>query len=61
MSQNTPPSELMPIGDVARELGVSVETVRRWEREGLIACIRTLGNQRRFSRAEVERIKGNAA
>lgn len=54
--------ELLPIGDAARELGVSVETVRRWDRDGLIASIRTPGGQRRFSRSEIERVKaGDAA
>lgn len=62
MTHNTPPEELLPIGDVARALGVSVETVRRWDRQGLITSTRTLGGQRRFSRSEVERVKaGNAA
>lgn len=34
--------------DVARQLGVSVNTLRRWEREGRIQSIRTRGNHRRF-------------
>ena len=53
--------EQMPIGVAARHLGVSVETVRRWERAGLIQCIRTLGGQRRFYRSEIERIKAECA
>jgi excisionase family DNA binding protein len=42
------PDDLLPIGDAARILGVSVNTVRRWEREGKLAATRTLGGQRRF-------------
>lgn len=53
--------EYLSIGEAARLLGVSVETVRRWERDDRIACIRTLGNQRRFTREEVERVKSGAA
>ena len=34
--------------DVARHLGVSVNTLRRWEREGRIQSVRTRGNHRRF-------------
>ena len=34
--------------DVARKLGVSVNTLRRWEREGRIQSTRTRGNHRRF-------------
>lgn len=48
---------LLPIGEAARMLGVSVDTIRRWEAEGHITSTRTLGNQRRFDLAEIERIK----
>lgn len=48
--------QLVPIGDAARRLGVSVDTIRRWESEGKIAGTRTLGNQRRFARSEIERL-----
>lgn len=53
--------ELLSIGDTARALGVSVPTIRRWQEQGKIAGTRTLGNQRRFARSEVERIKSGAA
>lgn len=55
------PGDLLPIGDTARLLGVSVPTIRRWESEGKIAGTRTLGGQRRFTRAEIERVKAGAA
>lgn len=42
-------------------LGVSVETIRRWDREGLITSHRTPGGQRRFTREEIERVKAGAA
>jgi excisionase family DNA binding protein len=54
------PEELLPIGETARRLGVSVDTVRRWERDGLIKATRTLGGQRRFTVAEVESAKASA-
>lgn len=60
-SENTP-DHLLPIGETARLLGVSVGTVRRWEDGGLIRSERTAGGQRRFARSEVERVKrGEAA
>jgi len=46
----------LPIGEVARILNVSVDTVRRWEGEGKIEATRTPGQQRRFARAEVDRL-----
>lgn len=55
------PGDLLPIGDTARLLGVSVPTIRRWESEGKIAGTRTLGGQRRFARAEIDRVKAVAA
>lgn len=47
-------TESLAIGETARLLGVSVDTVREWERQGVIASSRTPGNQRRFRRSDVE-------
>jgi excisionase family DNA binding protein len=38
----------------ARYLGVSLATVRRWTDAGHVACYRTPGGQRRFSRAQLD-------
>ncbi|MSZ77757.1 MAG: helix-turn-helix domain-containing protein [Actinobacteria bacterium] len=53
--------DLIPIGEAARILGVTVETVRRWNRAGQIEAGRTVGGQRRFRRSEVERVKAGSA
>ncbi len=53
--------EPLAIGEVARLLGVTVETVRRWDRAGRITSIRTPGGQRRFAQSEVDRLLGGAA
>ncbi|MHA1911204.1 MAG: IS607 family transposase [Candidatus Kariarchaeaceae archaeon] len=37
-------------------LGVHSETIRRWDKEGKIKCIRTVGNHRRIHKDEIERI-----
>jgi molybdopterin-binding protein len=44
------------IGEAAKVLGVRVETLRRWEREGRIESSRTPGGQRRVSASEVARL-----
>lgn len=44
----------IPVGEAARILGVSITTLRRWEREGRITPGRTPGGQRRYSIADVE-------
>ena len=41
-------STLVGIGKAAKLLGVSVQTLRRWEREGRITSERTRGGQRRY-------------
>ncbi|MDP9202332.1 MAG: MerR family DNA-binding transcriptional regulator [Gemmatimonadota bacterium] len=39
--------------DAAAKLGVSVDTLRRWERDGLIESNRTVGGHRRYDEAEI--------
>jgi excisionase family DNA binding protein len=38
----------------ARYLGVSLATIRRWADAGHLACYRTPGGQRRFSRDQLD-------
>ena len=45
------------VGEVAREAGVSTHTVRFYEQHGLLAAVRTPGNQRRFEADTACRIK----
>ena len=52
--------EYVSIGEAARALGVSAETLRRWERAGTITAIRTPTGHRRFPRTELDRIKAGA-
>ena len=40
--------ELVAIGVAARILGVSIDTVRRWDAAGHLSAHRTPGGQRRF-------------
>lgn len=43
-------------GEVARRAGVAVSALHFYEREGLIASVRTAGNQRRYHRDVLRRI-----
>ena len=47
----------LPIGEVARLVGVTIPTVRNWDKAGKIRSFRTLGGQRRFPVSEVDRIR----
>ncbi|WP_394555927.1 IS607 family transposase (plasmid) [Priestia aryabhattai] len=41
------------VGKVAREIGVTIDTIRRWENEGKITSERTEGGHRRYNLNEV--------
>lgn len=49
-------SPALTIGQVADRTGVATSALRYWETLGLIASIRTMGNQRRYERATIRRI-----
>jgi molybdopterin-binding protein len=44
------------IGEAAEMLGVRVETLRRWGREGKLATVRTSGGQRLVPATEIARL-----
>lgn len=48
---------LYSIGTAARMLGVSVQTLRLYERRGLILAQKSSGNQRLYSPSDIERLK----
>ena len=48
--------EGLPLGEAARAIGVSADTLRRWERAGKLRTTRDSANRRRVSRREVERL-----
>jgi molybdopterin-binding protein len=45
------------LGDAARLLGVSVDTLRRWDRDGKLETTRDPSGRRRVSAQEVERLR----
>jgi molybdopterin-binding protein len=46
----------LTLGEAAKEIGVSVDTLRRWERSGKLRAVRDEHNRRRVPRSEVERL-----
>ena len=44
------------LGEAARALGVSADTLRRWERAGKLKTVRDGANRRRVPRSEVRRL-----
>ena len=47
-----------PIAEAARLLGISIDTLRRWDRDGRIATGRDSANRRTVAAAEIERLRG---
>jgi molybdopterin-binding protein len=57
-SRDSTTPRLMPISDAARALGVSIDTLRRWERAGRLTTQRDAANRRVVSEDEVHRLGG---
>ena len=49
----------LSIGEAARAVGVSVDTLRRWEREGRLQTVRDSRNRRLIPVQEIERLGGH--
>jgi MerR family redox-sensitive transcriptional activator SoxR len=50
------PTDLLPVGEVARRTGVAVSALHYYEQLGLIASTRTASNHRRYPRFMIRRI-----
>jgi molybdopterin-binding protein len=44
------------LGEAAKAIGVSADTLRRWDRDGKLATVRDARNRRLVPRSEVERL-----
>ena len=55
------PKETYSPSEAARALGISIDTLRRWDREGRIRTQRDRANRRLVARTEIDRLRGDAA
>jgi molybdopterin-binding protein len=53
-----PAARLYSAGDAARALGISLDTLRRWDREGRIRVQRDRANRRVVPETEISRLRG---
>ena len=53
--------QLLPAGEAARRLGISLDTLRRWDRQGRIRTERDPANRRVVPTSEIERLRGTRA
>src|SRR3954449_2299789 len=49
------------MGEAARAIGVSLDTLRRWDRSGKLETVRDARNRRRVPETEVARLSGHPA
>jgi molybdopterin-binding protein len=54
------PRSTLTAAEAARELGISLDTLRRWDRAGKIKVRRDAANRRVVSASEVARLRGDA-
>ena len=54
------PRQTFTAPEAARALGISVDTLRRWDRDGKIRVERDAANRRVVPAAEVDRLRGPA-
>ena len=52
------PERTLKAGDAARALGISLDTLRRWDRDGRIRVVRDGAGRRTVPVSEVERLSG---
>ena len=50
--------DALTIGEAARAIGVSADTLRRWDRAGKLDTVRDERNRRRVPQREIERLSG---
>jgi molybdopterin-binding protein len=48
----------LPVGEAARQLGISLDTLRRWDRSGRIQTMRDGANRRLVPESEIQRLRG---
>ena len=55
------PRRVVSASEAARRLGVSLDTLRRWDRQGRIKTYRDAANRRLVPVSELERLQGEGA
>jgi molybdopterin-binding protein len=53
------PREYYSVSEAAKALGISVDTLRRWDRQGRIRADRDQSNRRVIPASEIDRLRGD--
>ncbi|MFL5928867.1 MAG: molybdopterin-binding protein [Gaiellaceae bacterium] len=54
------PKQLYTASEAASALGISIDTLRRWDKSGRIEVQRDAGNRRVVPASEIDRVRGDA-
>ncbi len=54
------PKEIYSASEAAKALGISIDTLRRWDRDGRIRTERDRANRRVVRASELERLRGDS-
>jgi molybdopterin-binding protein len=54
------PKQFYSASEAAKLLGISLDTLRRWDRAGRVKTVRDSGNRRIVSAAEIRRLRGES-
>jgi molybdopterin-binding protein len=54
------PKQFYSAGEAAKTLGISLDTLRRWDRTGKLKTSRDASNRRIVSAKEIDRLRGDA-
>ena len=57
-SEDTLKDKLFSIGEASEYLGISIDTLRRWEKKGKIEPLRSPGGHRYYKRNELDSLFG---
>src|SRR5258708_6483865 len=49
-----PPEDLISISEAASILGISIDTLRRWDESGKLVSVKTEGGHRKYYRSQLE-------
>lgn len=52
---------VLAVSQAAVQLGVHVDTLRRWAKAGKVSCFRTPSGHRRFLQTDIDAIKADGA
>jgi molybdopterin-binding protein len=55
------PKELYSAGEAAAALGISLDTLRRWDKAGRVKVTRDASNRRVVSAGEIDRLRGDGS